>query len=64
MKKYIFAGMLLALIFSACAGENREKKTEENNSSNPGWEYKLDVCICRHCSSAAALKCLLLMILQ
>ena len=33
MKKIIFASMLLALTFVACAGKNKENKTEENNQS-------------------------------
>ena len=33
MKKMIFASLLLALTFSACAGNNKENKTEEINQS-------------------------------
>jgi len=33
MKKIIFASMLLASTFTACAGTNNDKKTEENKSS-------------------------------
>jgi len=33
MKKMIFTSLLLALTFSACAGNNKENKTEEINQS-------------------------------
>jgi thioredoxin len=33
MKKTIFAGILLAFTLTACAGNNKENKTETNNSS-------------------------------
>lgn len=33
MRKIIFASLLLALTFSACAGTNKENKNEENNQS-------------------------------
>jgi thioredoxin len=33
MKKMIFAGILLALTLSACAGNNKDNKTELNNQS-------------------------------
>src|ERR1035437_1192420 len=31
MKKILFAGIMLAFIFTACAGKNKEKKTEDKN---------------------------------
>jgi len=31
MKKIVFASVLLAFTFSACAGKNNEKKSEEIN---------------------------------
>ena len=33
MKKIIFASLLMAVTFSACAGNNKENKTENNNTS-------------------------------
>ena len=33
MKKILFAGILLAFIFTACAGKNKENKTEEKNQT-------------------------------
>ena len=33
MKKIFFASLMLAMIFTACAGKNKENKTEKNNQS-------------------------------
>ena len=33
MKKIFFASLMLAMIFTACAGKNKENKTVENNPS-------------------------------